>query len=94
MTQDDINYGRSICVVGVAPIRPAKFVMFASARSEVHGSSRRAPSRCRQQLCEGVVLTAGLARALDAEADVPSRPADSDSLMFAEFGVPRASVPL
>jgi phage tail sheath protein FI len=28
MTQSDINNGRLICLVGVAPIRPAEFVMF------------------------------------------------------------------
>jgi len=28
MTQDDINNGRLICVVGIAPVRPAEFVIF------------------------------------------------------------------
>jgi phage tail sheath protein FI len=28
MTQDDILNGRLICAVGVAPLRPAEFVMF------------------------------------------------------------------
>jgi phage tail sheath protein FI len=28
MTQDDIDNGRLICVIGVAPIRPAEFVIF------------------------------------------------------------------
>jgi phage tail sheath protein FI len=28
MTQDDINNGRMICVVGVAPLKPAEFVIF------------------------------------------------------------------
>jgi uncharacterized protein len=28
MTQDDIDDGRLICVVGVAPLRPAEFVVF------------------------------------------------------------------
>jgi phage tail sheath protein FI len=27
MTQDDINNGRLVCVVGIAPIRPAEFVI-------------------------------------------------------------------
>ena len=28
MTQDDIDNGRLICVIGVAPLRPAEFVIF------------------------------------------------------------------
>jgi Bacteriophage tail sheath protein len=28
MTQDDIDNGRLICVIGVAPVTPAKFVIF------------------------------------------------------------------
>jgi phage tail sheath protein FI len=28
MTQDDIENGRLICLVGVAPVRPAEFVIF------------------------------------------------------------------
>jgi hypothetical protein len=28
MTQDDIDNGRLICMIGVAPIRPAEFVIF------------------------------------------------------------------
>jgi phage tail sheath protein FI len=28
MTQDDINGGRLICVIGVAPAKPTKFVIF------------------------------------------------------------------
>lgn len=28
MTQNDINNGRLICVVGVAPLKPAEFVIF------------------------------------------------------------------
>jgi phage tail sheath protein FI len=28
MTQDDIDRGRLICVIGVAPIYPAEFVIF------------------------------------------------------------------
>ena len=28
MTQDDILNGRLICVIGVAPVRPAEFVIF------------------------------------------------------------------
>jgi len=27
MTQDDIDYGRLICVIGVAPVKPAEFVI-------------------------------------------------------------------
>ncbi len=28
MTQDDIDNGRLICVVGIAPVKPAEFVIF------------------------------------------------------------------
>jgi phage tail sheath protein FI len=28
MTQDDINNGRLIVVIGIAPVRPAEFVIF------------------------------------------------------------------
>lgn len=28
MTQDDIDNGRLICEIGVAPVRPAEFVIF------------------------------------------------------------------
>jgi phage tail sheath protein FI len=28
MTQDDIDNGRLICVIGIAPVRPAEFVIF------------------------------------------------------------------
>ncbi len=32
MTQDDINNGRLICEIGVAPVRPAEFVIFRIAQ--------------------------------------------------------------
>lgn len=28
MTKDDIDNGRLICVIGVAPVKPAEFVIF------------------------------------------------------------------
>jgi uncharacterized protein len=28
MTQDDIDNGRLVCLIGVAPIKPAEFVIF------------------------------------------------------------------
>jgi phage tail sheath protein FI len=28
MTQDDLDNGRLVCVVGVAPLKPAEFVIF------------------------------------------------------------------
>ena len=28
MTQDDIDNGRLVCVIGIAPIKPAEFVIF------------------------------------------------------------------
>ena len=32
MSQDDINNGRLICEIGVAPVRPAEFVIFRIAQ--------------------------------------------------------------
>jgi phage tail sheath protein FI len=32
MTQDDINNGRLIVLIGVAPVRPAEFVIFRIAQ--------------------------------------------------------------
>ena len=32
MTQDDIDNGRLICVIGIAPVKPAEFVIFRIAR--------------------------------------------------------------
>jgi phage tail sheath protein FI len=28
MTQDDIDAGKLICIIGVAPVKPAEFVIF------------------------------------------------------------------
>jgi len=28
MTQDDITNGRLLCLIGIAPVRPAEFVFF------------------------------------------------------------------
>ena len=28
MTQDDIDNGRLICMIGIAPVKPAEFVIF------------------------------------------------------------------
>ena len=28
MTQDDIDNGRLICIIGIAPVKPAEFVIF------------------------------------------------------------------
>jgi phage tail sheath protein FI len=33
MTQDDIDNGRLICIIGVAPVKPAEFVIFRLAQS-------------------------------------------------------------
>ena len=39
MTQDDIDNGRLICIVGIAPVKPAEFVIFRltqfTGRSEI-----------------------------------------------------------
>jgi len=37
MTQDDIDNGRLICIIGIAPVKPAEFVIFRIA------SGRAAP---------------------------------------------------
>ncbi|MDD1667228.1 MAG: hypothetical protein LUO96_02045, partial [Methanomicrobiales archaeon] len=33
MTQDDIDLGRLVCVIGIAPVKPAEFVIFRVAQS-------------------------------------------------------------
>jgi uncharacterized protein len=35
MTQDDIDNGRFVCLVGIAPVRPAEFVEFKTSWSLV-----------------------------------------------------------
>ena len=32
MTQDDIDNGRLICIIGLAPVKPAEFVIFRLAQ--------------------------------------------------------------
>ncbi len=32
MTQDDIDNGRLICIIGIAPVKPAEFVRFRIAQ--------------------------------------------------------------
>ena len=32
MTQDDIGNGRLVCLIGVAPLKPAEFVIFRIAQ--------------------------------------------------------------
>ena len=39
MTQDDILNGRLICHVGIAPVRPAEFVVFKISQSTVEAQS-------------------------------------------------------
>lgn len=39
MTQDDIDSGRLVCLVGVAPIRPAEFVVFRIGQWTANGTS-------------------------------------------------------
>jgi phage tail sheath protein FI len=38
MTQSDINAGRLICQVGVAPIKPAEFVIFRIGQKTARAS--------------------------------------------------------
>ena len=33
MTQDDIDNGRLICIIGIAPVKPAEFVIFRITQS-------------------------------------------------------------
>lgn len=47
MTQDDIDHGRLIVLVGFAPVRPAEFVIFRIGR--VPYTSRRARHPIRQE---------------------------------------------
>ena len=43
MTQDDIDNGRLICLIGMAPVKPAEFVIFRISQktAEHSGRSRR-----------------------------------------------------
>jgi hypothetical protein len=34
MTQDDIDHGRLVCIIGIAPVKPAEFVIFRVAQSQ------------------------------------------------------------
>ncbi len=41
MTQDDIDNGRLICIIGVAPVKPAEFVIFKfTQKQQVEKTSR------------------------------------------------------
>jgi hypothetical protein len=53
MTQNDLNNGRLICLIGVAPAKPAQYVIFRVAQqtadSRVGGSIHaRRGCRCRR----------------------------------------------
>jgi phage tail sheath protein FI len=41
MTQNDLDNGRLVCLVGVAPLRPAEFVIFRIGQWTATGSRRR-----------------------------------------------------
>ena len=41
MTQDDLDHGRMVCLVGVAPVRPTEFVVFRVIRFVDAGRGRR-----------------------------------------------------
>jgi phage tail sheath protein FI len=36
MTQDDIDNGRLICYIGIAPVKPAEFVIFRISQKTAH----------------------------------------------------------
>jgi phage tail sheath protein FI len=38
MTQDDIDNGRLICFVGIAPVKPAEFVIFRFSQKTIEAS--------------------------------------------------------
>ena len=38
MTQDDIDNGRLICVIGIAPVKPAEFVIFRIQQKTLEAS--------------------------------------------------------
>jgi phage tail sheath protein FI len=38
MTQDDIDNGRLICYVGIAPVKPAEFVIFRFSQKTIEAS--------------------------------------------------------
>jgi uncharacterized protein len=40
MSQDDIDNGRLICVIGIAPVKPAEFVIFRISQKTVESNSR------------------------------------------------------
>ena len=40
MTQDDIDNGRLICVIGIAPVKPAEFVIFRIQQKTLDTTSR------------------------------------------------------
>ena len=39
MTQDDIDNGRLVCAVGVAPLKPAEFVIFRLTQKTLEAAS-------------------------------------------------------
>ena len=41
MTQDDIDNGRLICHIGIAPVKPAEFVIFRICQKTARGRSRK-----------------------------------------------------
>jgi phage tail sheath protein FI len=39
MTQDDIDNGRLICLIGIAPVRPAEFVIFRISQKTIEANA-------------------------------------------------------
>ena len=39
MTQDDFDNGRLICLIGVAPVKPAEFVIFRISQKTIEAES-------------------------------------------------------
>ena len=63
MTQDDIEDGRSICVVRVAPMKPAEFVMFRIGQERSSGELTRGikpPGDDRSVMDDRQALAVGL----------------------------------
>ena len=39
MTQDDIDNGRLICYIGIAPVKPAEFVIFRISQKTIEATA-------------------------------------------------------
>jgi phage tail sheath protein FI len=74
MTQDDIDNGRLICVIGVAPAKPAEFVMFKITHRTAGAEETRGEDRSlrRKRVSSGTEWESrvGYSRAVQAGSEV------------------------